>query len=108
MYDEGLTERIREALEGRRGITEKRMFGGLAFMLNGNMFAGIIGEDLMVRVGPEAYAGLLKEPFAKEMDFTGRPMKGFIVVGPEGFDSDEDLAAWIGRGIGFAESLPDK
>jgi TfoX/Sxy family transcriptional regulator of competence genes len=107
-FDEGLAERMRELLAERPGITEKKMFGGLGFILDGNMCCGIVGDDLMVRVGPEAHDEALALPHARPMDFTGRPMKGFLYVGPDGVESDEDLAAWIGRGVDFAASLPPK
>ena len=104
-YDEGLAQRIREALATVPGVTEKKMFGGLAFLLDGNMICGVVGEDLMVRVGPDAYAASLEMRHAREMDFTGRPMKGLVYVSPAGFESDADLEAWVGRGLGFARSL---
>jgi TfoX/Sxy family transcriptional regulator of competence genes len=105
-YDEGLAQRVREALEDRADVTEKKMFGGLAFLLGGNMCTGIVGEELMVRVGPDAYAEALERPHAREMDFTGRSMKGFVYVGCEGLESDADLRSWVGRGVVFAGSLP--
>jgi hypothetical protein len=108
MYDEGLAERIRELLEEEPGMREKRMFGGLVFMLHGNMCVGIVKERLMVRVGPDDYGRLLGEQHAREMDITGRPLKGFILVDPEGFEADEDLTRWVGRGIAFARLLPEK
>jgi TfoX/Sxy family transcriptional regulator of competence genes len=107
-YDEGLAQRIREEFESRDGVIEKKMFGGLAFMLGGNMSVGIVKSELMVRVGPEAYDAALAEPHARKMDFTGRAMKGFVYVGPKGYESDDDLRAWIERGIAFAGSLPPK
>ena len=94
-FDPGLAERIRDVLAGSEGVTERRMFGGLAFMLHGNMFVGVLGSTLMARVGPEAYARALGRPHVREMDFTGRPMKGYVFVTPEGFDLDNDLAYWI-------------
>ena len=107
-YDEGLAQRIREALDERVDLTEKKMFGGLAFLLGGNMCAGIVGEELMVRVGPDAWQDALAQPHAREMDFTGRSMKGFVYVGCEGFDDDATLLAWLQRGVAFASSLPAK
>lgn len=107
-YDEGLAQRIREALDEREDVTEKKMFGGLCFLLGGNMALGIVKDELMVRVGPDAYATSLAQPHAREMDFTGRAMKGMVYVGTEGFDSDGDLEAWLGRGLAFAGSLPAK
>lgn len=105
-YDEGLAQRIRENLDTRRDVTEKKMFGGLAFLVAGNMCVGVVGDELMVRVGPEAYEGCLALPAARPMDFTGRPMKGFVFVSSDGVAEDEDLHAWIGRGLAFAGSLP--
>jgi TfoX/Sxy family transcriptional regulator of competence genes len=107
-YDEGLAERIRDLLSDERGVSEKRMFGGLAFLLEGRMFVGVVKESLMVRVGPEAYAERLRERHAREMDFTGRPLKGFVYVAPEGFESDADLRRWVGYGVAYARSLPGK
>ena len=107
-YDEGAAQRVREALDERDDVTEKKMFGGLAFLLGGNMCLGVVGEELMVRVGPDAYAEALERPHAREMDFTGRAMKGFVYVATEGFDADAALADWIARGVAFAGSLPAK
>jgi TfoX/Sxy family transcriptional regulator of competence genes len=107
-YDEILGDRVRTVLARRRGVVEKRMFGGLAFMLNGNMSVGIVDEKLMVRVGPKAFDEALKQKHAKPMDFTGRPMKGFIYVEAKGIRSDEDLKTWVDRGVAFAKSLPKK
>jgi TfoX/Sxy family transcriptional regulator of competence genes len=105
VYDESLAERIRSLVADLAGVTERKMFGGLAFMLKGKVFVGIIGEDLMVRVGPEAHAQALSQPHARPMDFTGRPMKGYVFVGPEGLRSDEELANWIQQAVGFVEDL---
>ena len=107
-YDEGLAQRIRESVEDVPGISEKKMFGGLAFLLNGNMACGVVGEDLMVRVGPEAYATSLARPHVREMNFTGRPMKGLVYISPPGFEADKDLDRWVGEGVAFARSLPSK
>jgi len=107
-YDEGLGQRIREQLEDCPGISEKKMFGGLCFLASGNMCCGIVGDELMVRVGPSAYADSLAQPRAREMDFTGKAMKGMIYVATAGFESDADLDSWLERGLAFAESLPAK
>ena len=104
-YNEDLADRVRKALAGRKGLAEKKMFGGLTFMLAGNMCYGIIKDNLMVRVGPELYAEALSEPHARPMDFTGRPMKGMVYVGPEGYRTDADLARWVKRAADFAASL---
>lgn len=106
---EALAQRIRPLLSSEYGYDEKRMFGGLCFLLNGNMCCGVTREArLMVRVGPEAYEAALREPHAGEMDFTGRPMRGLVFVESPGFESDEQLHAWIERGVAFAGRLPPK
>ncbi len=107
-YDETLAQRIRELMADKHSVVEKRMFGGIAFMLRGNMCCGIVSDDLMVRVGPERHEEALAQPHARPMDFTGRPMKGMVYVGLEGLRSDADLNAWLRRGVEFAESLPPK
>ena len=106
-FDEGLAQRIREALDERPGLTEKRMFGGICFLVDGNMACGVVGDELMVRVGPDAYAEALARPHAREMDFSGRPMRGLVYVGRAGIRSDEQLRAWVLRGLEFsAEDKP--
>ncbi|MBS7690523.1 TfoX/Sxy family protein [Pseudomonas lalucatii] len=107
-YDEGLAERLREALQGQADITERKMFGGLAFLARGHMFVGILGDVLMARVGPSSYAQALALPYVREMDFTGKPMRGYVFVEPPGFAEDEDLAAWVQRCHRFVQSLPPK
>ncbi len=107
-YDEGLAQRLRDVAEDQQGIAEKKMFGGLCFLVSGNMCFGVVGDELMVRVGPAAYEACLAEPHARKMDFTGRAMKGMVYVGTDGFEADEDLASWAKRGIDFAASLPAK
>jgi TfoX N-terminal domain len=109
-YDERLANRVRQAL-GRQQQTdfaEKRMFGGLAFMVRGHMCCGIVGSELMVRVGPEGYAEALAAPQAREMDFTGRPLTGMVYVEPAGFKTQRALDAWVGRGLAFVLSLRPK
>lgn len=107
-YDEGLAERIRDVLADNPEIREKKMFGGLAFMLNGNMACGLIKEDLMVRVDSDNYEEVLSKPHARKMEFTGRPMKGFITVEAEGSEDVKMLKAWIKQGLDYAGSLPAK
>ncbi len=107
-FSEKLADRIRKQLASETGIVEKKMFGGLAFMVNGNMSCGVAGDDLMVRVGPDAYADALAEPDAREMDFTGRPMKGMIYVTADGIRTAKRLAFWVKKGLNFAQSLPAK
>lgn len=84
------------------------MFGGLCFLHEGNMCFGVVGSDLMVRVGPAEYEAALQRPHAREMDFTGRPMRGMVFVAEEGIDEDEDLAAWLDRGLAFTATLAPK
>ena len=107
-YDEGLAERIRGILSDEPGVAEKRMFGGLAFLLRGNMCVGVVKDELMVRVGPHRYEELIREPHARRMDFTGRPMKGLLFVEPDGLEADPDLERWVRHGVAFATSLPKK
>jgi TfoX/Sxy family transcriptional regulator of competence genes len=107
-YDESLADRVRAALAGTPGLREKRMFGGLCFLVRGNMACGIVRDTLMVRVGPDGYAAALAEPHAREMDFTGRPLRGMVYVDAAGVRTDADLAAWVGRGTAFAGALPPK
>ncbi len=107
-YDEGLSQRLREALQDQPGVTEKKMFGGLAFMVHGHMCCGVEGGNLMVRVGPDQYEDSLSQPHARPMDFTGRPMKGFVYVEPQGLDSDPRLREWVDRGLKFVSTLPPK
>ena len=107
-YDEGLAQRIRELLAEQPGLAEKRMFGGIAFLVQGNMACGVSGEDLMVRVGPEQQDEVMARPYVRPFDLTGRPMKGWVLVAAEGCEDDATLAAWVGRGVEFALSLPPK
>lgn len=104
-YDEGLAERIRAIATG---CAERKMFGGLAFMLDGNMACGVVGDELMVRVGPHAYESAMARPHAREMDFTGTAMKGLVYVDPKGVAEDADLAEWVGLGLTYAAALPAK
>lgn len=107
-FDEGLAQRVREMLVDRSGLDEKKMFGGLSFLLQGNMACGIIEEDLIVRVGPHNYEEALAHDQARPFDFTGRVMTSWVMVGPEGYEDDGDLQAWVQRGLDFAGSLPPK
>ncbi len=108
-YDEGLAQRLREFFEDYDGVVEKKMFGGVAFMVHGNMSVGVTNTgDLMVRVGKEAHDDAMAQPHTRLMDFTGRKMKGFVYVGPEGIESDEDLAGWVERSLDFVRTLPAK
>jgi hypothetical protein len=107
-YDEALAERIRDVISLRESVSEKKMFGGVAWMVGGNMACGVIGDELMVRLGPEEAEKALAEQHTRVMDFTGRPMRGFVIVEVEGIAADEDLAGWVDAGAGFAASLPAK
>lgn len=107
-FDEGLAERIREFLQHKPNYSEKKMFGGLAFMQDGHMFVGIVGDVLMARVGPDAYQQALGRSHVREMDFTGKPMKGYVFVDPPGFENDEMLENWIAECCSFAQTLPAK
>lgn len=107
-YDEGLADRIRDALTGEAGIGEKEMFGGIAFLHAGRMFVGIVKDELMVRVGPDRHDESLRERHVRPMDFTGRPMKGYVFVKPAGIESDAALEKWIRRALEHVQTLPVK
>lgn len=107
-FDEKLADRVRRALFGQRGMVEKRMFGGLAFMLRGNMCCGVLREDLVVMVGPAAHAAELRRPHARVMDFTHKPMKGYLYVGPRGVATAASLRSRLSPAIAFAATLPRK
>ena len=107
-FDEGLAERIRDALADVRGVSERKMFGGVAFMLHGNMLVGVIDSTLMARVGPDQWETALRRTHVREMDFTGRPMKGYVYVDEAGTAEDADLAVWVSACRGFVATLPSK
>ncbi|HEX9855421.1 MAG TPA: TfoX/Sxy family protein [Acidimicrobiia bacterium] len=107
-YNQGLADDIRAHLGAMKGLSEKEMFGGIAFLVNGNMAVGVSADDLMVRVGKEAHDEAVARPGARMFDLSARPMRGWIVVSPEGIASDADLASWIDQGVAFAENLPPK
>ncbi|MXM65375.1 RNA methyltransferase [Streptomyces sp. HUCO-GS316] len=107
-YDEGLAERIRDRLSAHHGVTEKRMFGGIAFLHSGNMAVGVTGDDLMVRVGPDNTEAALARPGTRLFDMTGRPMRGWILVAGTALTEDDTLAQWINDGYAFAGTLPPK
>lgn len=107
-FDEGLADRTRAALGDVQGVTEIKMFGGLCFTVHGNMAVGVTGSELMVRLAPDDGEAALAEPGVRPMDFTGKPMKGFIYVAPEGVETDHKLKNWVGQGVAFASSLPPK
>ncbi len=107
-YDELLAARIRAELSGERGLTEQKMFGGIGFMLNGNLACGVNHNDLIVRFGPETNAECWRRPHARPFDLTGRPMAGWVSVASPGFASEQDLKEWVRLGADFARSLPPK
>ena len=107
-YDETLAERIRGILRNRSDVTERKMFGGLAFMVHGHMCCGIVGDDLMLRIGEPGYQTALKRPHVRPMDFTGRPMKGMIYVDAAGLQAASSLKSWLEKGVTFVRSLPEK
>ena len=105
-YDENLAQRLRTILRRRKAVTEKKMFGGVAFMVQGHMCCGIVKDMLLVRVGAEQNDFALAQPHARPMDFTGKPMKGFIYVEPKGCATDAALKAWVDRGLAYIKTLP--
>ena len=107
-YDEGLATRVRDVLGDRPGLVEKKMFGGLAFLVHGNMACGVRDDDLMVRVSPEVGDAALADPGVRPFDMTGRPMKGWLLVEAEGTKIDRQLSTWVKEGVEFASSLPPK
>jgi TfoX/Sxy family transcriptional regulator of competence genes len=107
-FDEALADRVRDLLAPRAELSERKMFGGIAFMIGGNMAVGVIGDDLMVRLEPADAERALAEPNTRPMDFTGKPMKGMVFVDSAGTDADDDLASWVDAGADFAASLPPK
>jgi TfoX/Sxy family transcriptional regulator of competence genes len=108
-FDDVLADRLRDQLSGRGvAFTEKRMFGGLSFLVGGHMALGVLRDDVVVRVGKAGHANAMAQPGARAMDFTGRSMASMVYVGPEGTDGADDLGAWVDRGVGFVETLPPK
>jgi TfoX/Sxy family transcriptional regulator of competence genes len=107
-YDEGVAQRIREIMNSVSGLSEKKMFGGIAFMVNGNMCVGVVKHELMLRVGPDQYDEVLNLPYVRKMDFTGRPMRGLVYVESDGFGEDKEIKYWIERALLFVRTLPEK
>ena len=107
-YDEALANRVRKVLEKRRYVAEHRMFGGIAFLLKGSMFCGVLESDVVLRLGEEGVTQALREPYTRPMDFTGRPMKSMIYLESKGVESDDRLREWIDRAFLFARLLPRK
>ena len=107
-YDEALAERVLNLVAGRDDVSDRRMFGGWALMLGGHMACGVIGDELLARVGREGYEDALDLPHARIMDMGGRPMTGFVIVGRAGIGDDAGLRSWVGRGIALVDTLPPK
>jgi TfoX N-terminal domain len=107
-YSERLADRIRKLLPRHASAAEIKMMGGLCFTLGGHMCCGVIKDDLVVRVGAERHREVLSKPHVRPMDFTGRPLKGFVFVSPAGHRNERSLKTWVGRATDFVESLPPK
>jgi len=107
-YDTGLAQRVREILEEEPGFDEKKMFGGICFLLFGNMVCGIIKDDLIVRIGAANYDAMLEMPHTKKFDLTGKALTGWVMVLSEALDSDEELNCWVQRAVPFVRTLPPK
>jgi len=108
VYSESLASRIRQVLKDHRGFTEKKMFGGIGFLLHGNMCVGVLQTSLIVRLGPEQADEARKQQHVVEFDVAGRPLKGWVMIEAEGIDSDEQLTAWVQQAVEFVETLPRK
>jgi hypothetical protein len=107
-FDDKLADRIRKQLEQQDGVVEKRMFGGLAFLLNGNMCCGVHGQEMIVRLDPAETDAALRKPHTRIFDMTGRPMKGWILVRADGLKTAAALRQWVNVGVMYAQSLPAK
>lgn len=107
-FSQSLADRVRHTLRNHRGITEKKMFGGVGFLLNGNLLVCVWKSSLIVRLGADQASVALKQPHVREFDVTGRPMKGWIMVEPDGLESDGQLFGWVERATEFVETLPGK
>jgi len=107
-YDQRLADEIRSSIGVHPGLTEREMFGGIAFMINGNMAVGVSGDELMVRVGKEAHDEMVSRPGARPFDMGSRPMRGWLSVGSDGIATAEDLHEWVAVGVAYAGALPKK
>ncbi len=107
-FDEGLAQRVREQLGGAGQVVEKRMFGGMSFMVDGNLCIGVMGDELIVRVGPDATDAGLRRPGSRQADIGSRPMKGWLAVAPDALEDDATLTAWVGDALRFVRTLPPK
>ena len=108
-YNQILAQRIHAILGGSAGVSEKKMFGGVGFMVHGNMACGVLGDDLIARVGPELHTAAMAKPFVRSfLSPRGEPMAGWVLVSPEGWQTEEDLLGWVRQGYEYASSLPEK
>ena len=107
-YSEDVAERVRAVLSTRRRVVERKMFGGLAFMVSGHMCCGVAEDELMLRIGPDQYEKALQRKYVREMDFTGRPLRGMVYVEPDGFRTKQSLEKWIDVAAEFTKTLPNK
>lgn len=107
-FSESLAQRIRAALAGKKGIAQKKMFGSVCFLLHGNLLVGVWKDSLIARVGPEAGEQALREDFIRPFDITGKAMKGWVLVEPDGIESEEQLQGWLARATEFVKGLPRK
>ncbi len=105
-FDESLAARVRDALARRKGVGEKNMFGCVCFFLDGHVPAGVWGDRLIARLGPDEGEAAMSEPHVRAFDITGRPMRNWVAVEPEGVEGDDQLKAWVGRAIKFVRTLP--
>jgi hypothetical protein len=107
-YDPALAQRVQDALAALPGLAAKKMFGGVGYLVNGNMACGVHGDGLIVRLDPARYAAALGQPHVRVFDLTGRPMKGWVMVGPAGCATDAALRSWVAQGVAYAQTLPEK
>ena len=107
-YDETALQRLRAELGTLPGLTEKKMFGGICFLIGGNMVCGVLGDDLIMRVGAAQHAAALAQPGARVFDFSGKPMTGWVMVAPAGYAAEDDIAHWVRMAVAYTGSLPAK
>ncbi len=107
-YNEDVAARLRKTLARRKGISERKMFGGLTFLLNGNMCCGVIDKNVVLRLGKQGAEKALEERHTREMDFTGTPLASMVYLRPAGYKTDEDLRGWVKRAVDFTKTLPAK
>jgi hypothetical protein len=107
-FDESLAQRIRDALSRKKNVEEKKMFGGTCFLLYGNLLVGVWKDSLIARLGPDEGEAALEEPHVRVFDITGKPMRNWVLVEPEGVEDDDQLKAWIERATKFVRTLPKK